>query len=92
MPLIASVYDPGRGRYRYYRIPHAPAAPRRQPGSPIGTGVNDALPPLPLGSVEVGEGDAPRGPILSYAHRLRPYAKYLALGVGALVVWRIVRG
>lgn len=89
--MIGSVYDADHRRYRYYRLPHAPAAPWRQRGSRIGTGVNDALPKLPLGAVEIGMGTAPRGPVLNGEHRLWPYAKYLALGLGGLVLWRLVR-
>jgi hypothetical protein len=90
--MIGSVYDPGRGRYRYYRLRIAPGQPWTQPGSSIGTGVEDALPPLPLGSVPAGEGENAIGPILNPTRSLRPYVKYLGLGLLGLVAWRAVRG
>jgi hypothetical protein len=90
--MIGSVYDPGRGRYRYYQLRVNPGRPWQQPGSAIGTGVEDALPQLPLGSVPVGEGTDAVGPVLRASTGLRPLYKYAAVGLAAAIAWRWFRG
>lgn len=93
--MIASVYDPGLGRYRYYKLRGTPGRSWQQPGSSIGTGVEDALPQLPLGSVLVGNGEDAIGQVLRPPSRgitLDDVAKAAAIGFGAFLLWRFMSG
>lgn len=85
---VVSVYDDATGRYSYYRVPSQPGRSWTMPRSPLGTPVQDALPPLPVRAQRFGHGPTPLGTIV----RGSPDWKEPALKLGAVALGVYVLG